>query len=615
MATSADLIRGNSGLQESFGQLEVVSPQDEDVAPQVNGHVHTRTPLPRVNVLQALLELALTESSSIQTFDLRLSAAESIKAYLYGHAQIRLFFLRRAIEGHVSEVHEADNILTILVEDSETERGVDPYRPWIASVLLFHLLYEDFEAKNTAMAVKDGDAENGEEVVTFIQALTGNLISSEQKGGDERVAIGYLMTLCGWLYEDHDGVNDFLGEGSNVQSIVQLVVQNNPSRILVSGLCAFLLGIVYEFSTKDSPIPRETLHQLLTGQLGHEQYTDRITRLREHPMVRDFEVLPQCLNSSKLGGLPEVYFDRTFVDFLKDNFSRILRAIDRAPGIEVPVIANGIQKGVSRELVDSLRSQVEDRSQTIQKLDSEIVTIERKLGQEQADHRKAKESATIELGRIKNINDALQRNHEEYLQKLTKESRVAQLAAQTYYESAILSMQDEVQKAKHDSDAAIARIRARTDAEIDDLKATIQSLENELAKSNKDHIQDLETAHEDYSTKLSSLESRLERAEEKAADAEARLTRIQGELDIKEESRKTAQTELDDLFMVLGDLEEKRSRDKVYSASTLNKMLEANLFRKHYGNSENRCPMLRRTVMQIRRSRMIQNNRISILSL
>lgn len=562
LATSADLIRGNSGLQESFGQLEVVSPRDQEEVPQVNGHAPTNNIPPRVNVLEALLDLALAASSSIQAFDVRLSACECIKAYLYGHAQIRLFFLRRAIDGHMSDVHEADNILTILVEDPEKWRGTDPYRPWIASVLLFHLIYEDFDAKSTAMAVKDGDAESGEEVVTCIQALTGNMISAERKDEDERVAIGYLMVLCGWLYEDHDGVNDFLGEGSNVQSIVQLVVQDNHSRVLVTGLCAFLLGIVYEFSTKDSPISRETLHQLLTGRLGREQYSDRITRLREHPMVRDFEVLPQGLNSSTTGGLPEVYFDRTFVDFLKDNFSRILRAIDRAPGIEVPVIANGIQKGVSRELVDSLRAQVEDRSQAIQKLESDIVTIERKLGQEQADHRKAKESAVIELGRIKNINDGLQRNHEEYLQKITKENQISQLEAQKTHEAVVLSLQGDVQKSKEDGQAAVARIQTRTDAEIDDLKSIIRSLESELAKTNKDHIQDLQTAHEDYSTKLSSLESRLQRAEDKAVDAEARSTRIQGELDSKEDSRKAVQAELDDLLMVLGDLEEKRSRDK-----------------------------------------------------
>ena len=567
LATSADLIRGNSGLQEGFAQLDVLSPHVDGSSQQVNGHPKSSETPTAVNVISGLLDLSL-KSSSLHAFDLRVSACECIKAYLYSHIPIRLHFLRRAIEGHTSNELEADNILTILISDSQSGRSIDPYRLWIAAVLLFHLLYDNFDAKKIAMNVAEGDAEEGEEVVTCIQALSGNLISTQQKGEDERVSIGYLMVLCGWLYEDHDAVDDFLGEGSYVQSIIQLITRSNQSRTLVSGLCAFLLGIIYEFSTKDSPIPRATLYQILTTRLGREQYADRITKLREHIVVRDFEVLPQNLGSSQSGGLPEVYFDRTFIDFLKDNFSRIIRAIDRDPGIEVTIIANGIQKGISRELVDSLKAQLDDRAQTIQQLESEKLTVERKLGQEQADHRKAKESAVIELSRIKSINQALQRNHEEDLQRSINEHRAAQFQSQKSHETTVQALRDEMKKLEEESEATATRVRARTDAEIADLKVTTRKLENELEKSSKDHVQDLQTAHEEYSTKLADLESRLQRAEDKARDAEDRATRSQGELSAKEEARKTVQTELDDLFMLLGDLEEKRLKDKVMSWQT-----------------------------------------------
>ncbi len=499
-----------------------------------------------------------------------MAACECLKAYLFGHAAIRLHFLRRAIEGHLSDEHEADNILTILIEDTESSRGADPYRAWIAAVLLFHLLYEDFDAKNLAMSVAEGDAKKGEEVITCIQALSANLISGEQKDEDIRVSIGYLMILCGWLYEDHDAVNDFLGEGSNVQSIVQLVTQATRTRSLVSGLCALLLGILYEFSTKDSPIPRATLHQILTTRLGREQYVDRITKLREHIAVRDFEVLHQGLHSALPGELPEVYFDRTFMDFLKDNFSRIIRAIDRAPGLEVPVVANGIQKGISRELVDSLKSQVDAGNQKIQKLESDILTLERKLGQEQADHRKAKDSTTAELSRIKNINEALQRNHEDDMERTVQQHQQGRLDTQRTHEAAMEDLQTQMHKAREEADADAARVRIRNEEEVDDLKATINGLRSDLGKASKEHVQDLQTAHEDYSTKTASLESRLQRAEDKAKDAEERATRLQGDLNTKEDARKSAQTELDDMLMVLGDLEEKRSRDKVgYTVSLI----------------------------------------------
>jgi hypothetical protein len=559
--TAADLIRSNSGLQEGFAQREVLSLDQENV-PQVNGHANTKPPPSTVNVISGLLNLALAPSP-IHVFDVRLAACDCLKAYLFGHAAIRSHFLRRAIEGHLSDETEVDNILTILIEDSECSRGKDPYRAWISAVLLFHLIYEDFDAKNLAMRVAEGDATKGEEVITCIQALSANLISGEQKDEDPRVSIGYLMVLCAWLYEDHDAVNDFLGEGSNVQSIVQLVTHTRQSHTLVTGLCALLLGIVYEFSTKDSPIPRATLHHILTAGLGREQYVDHITKLREHPVVRDFEVLHQGLHSALPGELPEVYFDRIFMDFLKDNFSRIIRAIDRAPGLEVPVVANGIQKGISRELVDSLKSQVDAGTRKIQKLESDILTFERKLEQEQADHRKAKEFTTVELNRIKSINEALQRNHEDDIERTVQEHQQDRSASQLMHEAAMQDLHTQMQKARNEADADAARIRTRNKEEVDDLKATVNGLKSDLEKASKEHVQDLQTAHEDYSTKTASLESRLQRAEDKAKDAEERATRLQDDLNAKEDARKSAQTELDDMLMVLGDLEEKRLRDKV----------------------------------------------------
>ncbi|KAI4234442.1 MAG: hypothetical protein L6R40_006761 [Gallowayella cf. fulva] len=560
LATAADLIRGNAQLQEAFAQLDVPSPQSQQPDVRVNGHVNGAATQQRDNVISALLEVALV-TSSLQVFDVRLACCECIKAYMQGHTPIRLFFLRRAIEGHTSNEMEPDNILTILIQNSEGHSG-DPYRLWIAAVLLFYLLHEDFDAKNTAMQVTEGDAESGEEVVTCIQALAGNLISAEQNLEDERVSIAYLTILCSWLYEDHDAVNDFLSEGSIMQSIAQLVTQNNPSRVLTLGLCAFLLGTVYEFSTKDSPIPRDTIHQILTTRLGRERYIDHITKLREHPVIRDYEVLPQDLSSSQGGSLPQVYFDRTFVEFIKDNFSRVLRAIDRAPGLEVPVVANGIQKGISRELVDSLKAQLDDRTQSMQKLESDVLTLERKLEQEQADHRKAKDTAAIEMNRIRNVNEALQRHHEDDLQKLQEDSRIIQQDLKRRQEVETRRLQDDIQKLKADSEASLDRLRDRDDAEIKDLKSTITSLRAELEKSSREHVQDLQTAHEDYSTRSSDLESRLQRAEDRCADAESRASRLHQDAENKEVARESVQTELDDLLMVLADLEEKRSKDK-----------------------------------------------------
>ena len=553
--TCADLIRGNGSLQEQFAQLEVSS---DSATSQSDGHARIALP-PRVNVIQALLDLALSTSSG-SAFDLRLSACECIKAYLFRHTPIRLHFLRRVREGYLSDGVDANNILTILLEESHSG---DPYRQWIASVLLFHLVYEEYDAKQLAMEIAEGDADKGEEVVTCIQSLTATLISGIQDSDDDRVSIGYLMVLCSWLHEDPDAVNDFLGEGSNVQSLLQIVTQSNQVKGLVAGLCAFLLCIVYEFSTKDSPIPRPTLHKILTAHMGRDQFLDKMTRLREHPIVRDFEVLPRGIDRERGSSFPSVYFDRTFVDFLKDNYSRMLRAIDRDPGIEVSVVTNGVQKGISRELVDSLKAQLEDRVQALQKAESEILTLERKLSQEQADHRKVKETTSAEIVRLRSINASLQTNNEEEQQRIQEIHRLARLNDQRNLENLVEDLRANFQKLKEDTEVAAATVRTRHEAELTDLNSSMQRLDDTLQQANANHLQDLATATEEYSKEKELLESRLVRAEEKAKEAEGRAVVSKQNLDEKEDARASAQAELDDMLMVLGDLEEKRERDRV----------------------------------------------------
>ena len=367
----------------------------------------------RVYVIDGLLDMTLGVHA-LQPFDVRMAACDCLKAYFFDHPDVRLHFLRRAIEGHNSGADETANVLTMLLR-SPAELGCnDPYRYWFAAVIMFHLLYENPTAKALAMAVTEGDESSGEEVVTSIQTITAHLLGSLNRGDDQRIVVGYLMLLLCWLFEDLDAVNDFLGEASNVQGLIDRVVKNSSNETIVQGLCAMLLGVVYEFSTKDSPIPRQTLQPiLLGGMVGRDRYVDKLTRLRTIPLLRDFEVLPQKFDPSMGQKLPDVYFDAAFVEFFKDNYSRLVRAIDRDPGMEISVVANGIQKGISREMVDSLRNQVEEKERSFQDAQVQVTSLTRQLGQEQADHRRTKDTAEIDLAKLRSANQSLRREHEE----------------------------------------------------------------------------------------------------------------------------------------------------------------------------------------------------------
>lgn len=619
------MIRGNSSLQEKFGDIEVLwgqPPREKEVP---NGD-SAANGVYRINVIEALLKLAL-EPSPIHLLDARLAACECINAFFANHSGIRTHVLNRAIDGHLSGQDQIPNILSLLVSPPETRGNADPYQTWIASVLLFHLLFEDSGAKGTAMKVTEGEAEKGEEVITCVQTIAGNLITGIQRGDDERISIGYLMLLCGWLFEEPDAVNDFLGEGSSIQSLLQETRHRSVSNVLVPGLCTILLGILYEFSSKDSPIPRRTIHKLLVEQLGREQYIDKITKFRACPFVRDYEVLPQTAVGQFDGGLPDIFFDRTFIEFLKDNFSRLVRSIDREPGLEISVITNGLQKGISREMVDSLRSDLDERNQAVQKLESDLLTLQQKLEQEQFSNRQMRESNSSELSKIEQTNEARQREHEEQLSKLDEEHKHAKNELLRQHGEQLRAIDNQLKETSAEYDQRSQKMREHHEAEVADLQQKIRALETELGKAKEDHAdevavlnqtvqnlqseidsnkkqheievanlkgeaqvvqseldklkqsstQDLQGIHDEYKAKQSALEKRAEEAESKTERTEtlARKTtgslkeareeneKVKSEAKEKEEARQAAQSELDDLLIVFADLEAKRTQDKV----------------------------------------------------
>ena len=619
--TCAGVIRGNPALQEHFGKLAVPSVRqwtsmpNERATPRASSlHSGTSTPtnVEMSNVIESLLDLTL-DPAAMPYFEIRLAACNCVKAFFDGHDGLRGYFLRIAIEEHRKGDDAVPNMLTILLEPPNTRLKSDPYQQWMAAVLLLHLLVDFPECK--AFALKVSESDNGTddqdeyEVVTFVQSITSNVVAGVQHPEDERALIGYLMLLSVWLFEDLDAVNDLLGEGSTIQGLISAVKVSSPTMPLVAGLCTFLLAIVYEFSTKDSPIPRATLHSVLLKGLTRELFVDRLTKLRESPFIRDFEVLPVMSET----GLPEVYFDQTFVDFFKDNFSRFLRAIDREPGFEASVLMNGVQQGVSRELVDSLRAQIVEQNTNLEAAQTDLASLRQKLEQEEREHKRTKESTNIELNRIKQINQSLQNNHEEDAYKMQQdferqystlstshETTLTQLrqdhttaleqstrkskAEKEYLEQRRNALEREVARQKDNSikqqaeeEKAANRanhIQKEQQAEIEALRQTVKSFEDRLAKAKKEHESELQNAEseleshlkdaqsqaDDLQKKLSNanedlavsrnelagLQSNFSAAEERASKAEANLATVQKQLEMSTSASKALQKQAEE---------------------------------------------------------------------
>jgi hypothetical protein len=520
--TCADLIRGNARLQEGFAQ-EQVRPIIE---PATNG-LASPNGVATVYVIEALLNLVLSPALN-ELFDLRNAGCECIKAYFFNHVQIQEHFLNRAIGGHEGG-DETANALTILMSGPQAPPTGDPYRIWFAGTLIYHLIFNDYRAKDTLMGVKEGDAESGEEVVTCIQTLTANLVASLQLGEDERISIAYLMLLLGWLFEDAAAVDDFLGEASSLQSLVQAILTPGEDRVVIRGLCASLLGVVYEFSTRDSPVSRRELQPVLTSKLGRDKYLDAITQLRHHPLVRDFEVLPRTGGGS--GSLPEVFFDERFVDFLKDNFSRLSRAVDRNPNIE----QHQSHDGVDRDVVDALRGERDEKEQTIQELKAQLMTLERNLDQEQAEHRKTQQSAEEQRSTLKRINDKLHDDLDKEVASKEREHRQAMLETENKYNLQVVALNNKVQQTSKDANTAVLKVRQEYDEKLHESQKARVELERRLSASEEarqtavETIRSLEQTLKQTRAEVATITETLRNAQSHVQNSETQLQLLEEE--------------------------------------------------------------------------------------
>ncbi|KAF3935950.1 hypothetical protein ABW19_dt0202928 [Dactylella cylindrospora] len=602
LATIADMIRGNPALQESFAQQQV----DASTLPGYSSQNDAGdSPEQTAYVIEALLNMALLDAN-LGSFNLRMAAAQCIEGYVYNNDEIRLHFLDRAVKGFTSGEDETANIFNALIELDSDSRA-DPYRTWLSAIIFMTLIFNSREAQDVAMKLTSGDAESGEEVVTAIQTFSSNLVSSLQYNLDSRISLAFLMALCMWLNENEAAVDDFLNEGSAVDSLLAVINRPNKADVILQGMCTFLLGILFEFSTKESPIPRLTLHSLILGRLSKDQYFHKLQKLRQHPMVRDFEV---ASNQPYKKGIPEVYFSGEFIEFFKDNYSRILRSLARDPGDPSDRHANGEGNTVSKEMFQSITTQLEAKEDELSKLQASHTALEHKLSQEQEELRRSKEQYTATIQKIKevaareiasardetqSIQDQFEADlsnereaHRSEMQEVTlrmdaalRESRATADQAAKEASSTIARLQDQSLKLEKEVNA-LREEKKSHERQISEMRSAILKLESQLNEQldNFKQVQARHASEKDVLRKgadkqVSELKKEMEdRLQSAAKDSEKTLkeavTRAEkAELEIKntkesaerekkesEERAIAAQTEVDDLMMVMADLEE-----------------------------------------------------------
>ena len=126
----------------------------------------------------------------------------------------------------------------------------------------------------------------------------------------------------------------------------------------------------------------------------------------------------------------------------------------------------------------------------------------------------------------------------------------------------IVALNNKLQQAAKDSTANLSRVEAKHNEKASEWEKGRAELESRLKASNQIQ-QEMSEALEKLKKENHELKSKIQDQTWKVKDAEDKLRKAESSVKEKEDARAAAQTELDDLFVVLGDLEEKRTKDKV----------------------------------------------------
>ncbi|OCH89444.1 hypothetical protein OBBRIDRAFT_794308 [Obba rivulosa] len=249
-----------------------------------------------------------------------------------------------------------------------------------------------FVPADGAPAAPEPEAEEADEPQSLLSILSEHLSlallararadTPEREAREwDRLLVGYLTLLAQWLWEDPGAVRGFLEAGA-ISMLVEPINQTADTDVAIPGLCAFLLGVCYEFNREPGEITRSTIYPILT-RLGLDMLAGRITHLRDDDRFKavgpDTVVLPYpgVLAPHPAAGAPkqetdeaEVWFDWAFVDFWKSNYHTIEKAIATDP--------NSLSASAGQDtamMVASLRDVIRNQASEIEALQAQLKSL------------------------------------------------------------------------------------------------------------------------------------------------------------------------------------------------------------------------------------------------
>ena len=590
LQVAGDIMADNAELQLGLLQLDVPY-IDPSLPVQLQRYKHT-VPAPLALVNWALL------TNSVHTFELRLAAAHCLACFFRNNIEAKLAFLGDQMRARTNPdyYHElqrgthadgasfdptappapVSNVFSTLM-DLSTDVKLNPYSVWFAASILVSVIRDCPEARALALSVTDGDADDGQEVFTLVQAVAG-MLTAHLDAADPRVAIGCLMLLSVWMYDDSDPVDQFLADESIIKSVLAFLAKNAPeSPEIVHGLATVLVGIVYEFSTATSPVPRASLYELVIKALGADNYAAKVRRLKENVHFKNFDDSEDRGFARDSTGLPMVYFIPEYVHLVKDNFYVIRRALLRGPECEPRARLShekfDLLKAENAAFAAELQTQRSDAERLQQDLARAVEnaradhaaaaellrTCQAELDAQRAAHKQAAEEYLVKyqaLVQTQTKNDDASKKTERALadaenarakaeaginkmsrelfaldkQKANADARVAVLErtvakAEADHERAVRELQEQIARAGRTNEEARAKIASleRGEGLVDRQHADARELQSQLANSDAENATLLE--------KLRTAAGVVQDLRRGRADAELRVAAFQRELE------------------------------------------------------------------------------------
>ncbi|RIA90587.1 General vesicular transport factor p115 [Glomus cerebriforme] len=388
----ADLIRGNQSGQEFLTRTVVTVPHpswNQSNGNNVRSSSHDQIPTPPRPAVMALIVVAVG-AEHLESYSTRAAATYAFESYTFNNINAQLGLASTLTpppddnpnsETYTAKPQSAGSLLlSALLEWEDSE--ADPYVVWFASVIFLHILMNNEKSKELARRIFIGDGDdNVEENVSLLHSIAGNFMMATRQNADVRVLIGYLCTLCVWLWDSPISVREFLSESAYLQMLITPITQSSGVDARVQGLCAFLLGICYEFNHDlDSQITKSTLQPILLKRIGFDQFVNRITRLRESPHFKHASQYLQVVPEEIARGLPELYFDYAFVEFFKNNYETIQRSIRADPNAKpFSGLKGSDYQGDNDSKITSYKEVIQTQEKEISQLKESIKQLEEQL--------------------------------------------------------------------------------------------------------------------------------------------------------------------------------------------------------------------------------------------